>query len=267
MRFLLYVPTTLVAVLLLAACTEADRASDTASGTDSAVETAAVEDTTQAWSYEGATGPENWGTLEADYAMCESGEQQSPVALQSGEATGADLPGLAFEYGMAELQVEDTGHGFTATPSREHVLRVGEDTYRLIQFHAHTPSEHTLDGTSYPAEVHFVHQNDAGELAVVGVMIESGSANEAYQPYLDAAVEQPTASIEALADLLPTGSAYLTYDGSLTTPPCTQGVRWIVLSEPVSMSDEQISILADAHGETNRPVQPLEGRVVRASGD
>lgn len=225
-----------------------------------------MEMTMATWSYEGETGPEAWGMLSIDFATCEAGMAQSPIALVTADADAADLPALTFNYGSATLTVEDTGYGFKATPDGAHTLTIGEDTYNLVQFHPHTPSEYTLDGESFPVGLHFVHQNAAGELAVVGVFAGSGDENAAYQPFVAAAgAGETTAMVENLAALLPTEPAYFTFDGSLTTPPCTEGVRWIVMREPIALSEAQIATIRAAHGATNRPLQPLNGRVVRLS--
>jgi carbonic anhydrase len=255
-------PVALALVLPLAACGPAD--TETETETDAA-DAAAREAT---WSYSGQTGPESWGELSEDYATCETGESQSPINVVPGEATEAELPPLEFAYGSAEFSLEDTGYSYKATPSGEHTLTVGEDSYRLLQFHEHTPSEHDIAGDSFPMEVHFVHQNEAGELAVVGVMIQEGSENAAWSNLVDA-VDGGAESFSTgdLASLLPSDRSYFTYPGSLTTPPCSEGVRWIVLEEPVSMSAEQLALFREAHGQTDRPTQPLEGRQVRFSGD
>lgn len=221
--------------------------------------------TQTAWSYTGETGPEAWGEVREAYATCSIGTEQSPVALSLADAVQAELPALMFNYSEAMLSVEDSGLGFTATPDGEHTLTIGDDLYTLLQFHAHTPSEHTLNGESFPAEVHFVHQNEAGELAVVGVMIQPGAENEAFAGYVAQASGGEAMGANDLASMLPADKTYLAYSGSLTTPPCSENVRWNVLAEPITWSQEQIDVLVDAHGVTNRPVQPLEGRTVQVS--
>lgn len=266
MRFTFAVSTLLMAPLALAACADTEPAPEAAGpATIESAESPATEEPT--WTYEGATGPEAWGTLSGEYAACSAGGAQSPIDLRRAAAQEADLPPLRLEYGDANVRVEDTGHGYKATPANAHTLRVGEDTYRLLQFHPHGPGEHTLNGQSYPMEFHFVHQNDAGELAVVGVMVQEGAANPAYQPFVEtsASEAQGTAAIGSLEALLPTDRSYFTYEGSLTTPPCTEGVRWIVLREPITLSKAQIDAIAEDHGATNRPVQPLGDRRLQIS--
>lgn len=250
---------TLLSIFLIAGCTEQ---SEETPAMSEAEEPAPMEKAS--WSYEGATGPAAWGSLDGAFGECSGGVEQSPVALVEDDAQSEVLPALSFSYGEATLDVVDSGHGFTATPSGENMLMVGEDTYSLLQFHAHTPSEHTLNGESFPMAVHFVHQNDAGDLAVVGVLIQSGEANATYDAYT-AQSGGAAGSAVALIDMLPSDYSYMTYPGSLTTPPCSEGVRWIVLKESITLSPEQIEVFASAHGVTNRPVQPLGERTVRLS--
>lgn len=266
MRSAFAVSTLLMVPLAFASCADSEPASEVAQpGAIESAESPATEEVT--WTYEGAAGPEAWGTLSGEYAACSVGQTQSPIDLRSAAAQKTDLPPLRLEYGQANVQVEDTGHGYKATPGNGHMLHVGEDTYRLLQFHPHGPSEHTLDGRSYPMEFHFVHQNDAGELAVVGVMVEEGAINPAYQPFVQGSANEArgTAAIASLEALLPADRSYFTYEGSLTTPPCTEGVRWIVLREPITLSEAQIDAIAEEHGATNRPVQPLGDRRLEVS--
>lgn len=218
------------------------------------------------WTYEGATGPANWGTLSDEYATCGTGMAQSPIDVPRASANVTDLPALMFDYSATTLALSDTGHGYKAAPTGSHTLSIGDDTYTLLQFHAHTPSEHTLDGESFPMEVHFVHQSEAGELAVVGVMVEEGDENVAFQAVLHGILSgSMEAEIASPAALLPGSLQYFAYAGSLTTPPCSEGVRWNVLQESISMSPEQIAVFAGAHGITDRPVQPLNDRAISAS--
>lgn len=218
------------------------------------------------WSYAGETGPEAWGALSGEFEACAAGMEQSPIALQTAAAARSDLSPLDLEYVDGAFTVSATDHGFVATPAADGYLGIGADRYRLLQFHLHTPSEHTLDGVSYPAEIHYVHQNEAGQLAVVGVMVEEGPASTAMEGFVEA-VRQGGSDFEVSADaLFPEERGYFTYAGSLTTPPCSEGVRWQVLAEPITMSAEQIAALTEAHGTSNRPVQPLADRELRVSG-
>ncbi|WP_412062369.1 carbonic anhydrase [Rubrivirga sp. IMCC45206] len=231
-----------------------------------------VADEERHWSYEAGSGPDDWAAMSLDNAACAAGREQSPVALTSTSAAAADLPSLEVDYGAAMLDVQVTDHGYLATPNGDQRVRLGDDDYSLLQFHPHTPSEHTLDGERYPLELHFVHRDAEGGLAVVGVMVEEGDENDALASVVAAAGAPGAASeagegaqVEALADVLPDDRDYFTYDGSLTTPPCTEGVRWLVLGEPIEMSADQIAAFADARGSRYRPLQPLNDRAVRMS--
>lgn len=260
MKSLYLIPTLLLSLAIIGCTGQADQ-TPAAAEADMPMEN--IE-----WSYEGEGGPDSWGSLDAAYSACATGMEQSPIALISGDMESVALPPLMLNYGEASLQVEDTGHGFKATPDGDHTLTIEEDSYSLLQFHAHTPSEHTLDGTSYPMAVHFVHQNDQGQLAVIGVLIESGEANPAYAGYADGAAGTASEMTPiSVRSMLPASLEYFTYSGSLTTPPCSEGVRWIVLKESITLSAEQIEAFASEHGMTNRPVQPLEGRVVQSMSE
>ena len=225
----------------------------------------ACPDEEDCWSYNGPTGPASWG------GDCQTGQKQSPIALPSDSARQEDLPPLMFEYSPATVDVINTGHDFTAPlrAEEQNLLKIGEDTYRLDRFHGHTPSEHTLHGRSYPMEVHFIHVNvdDATDLAVVGVFIDTTAQNPAYEPYVRAAANdgQENVRLDMLADMIPSNRGYFTYPGSLTTPGCTEGIRWIVLREPVMLSQTQVAVFRDTFGRTNRPPQALNDRVVDIS--
>lgn len=223
--------------------------------------------TEASWSYEGATGPAAWGEIGTGNSACSTDSTQSPIAIVEADAMSADLPALNLSYGNLTFSVEDTGHGYKAKfEDTSNTLTIGNETYNLIQFHAHTPSEHTLNGESYPMAVHFVHQMEgSGRLAVIGVLINSGAANEAYTGYADLSAAGTGEGSVDVRSMLPENLSYLGYSGSLTTPPCTPGVRWIVLNNPIELSPEQIEVFASAHGMTNRPVQPLYERTVHIS--
>ena len=200
------------------------------------------------WAYEttGETeGPEAWGTLPGA-AACAAGKSQSPVALESKSATARDLPNLAFAYGAVPLRATNNGHTVQFDAAGAGTVTADGVAYKLAQFHFHAPSEHTLDGRRYPMEMHLVHLDAAGKAAlVVGVFLEKGAENAALAPAFRAL---PRASGETLAPageridpsrLLPKDRTYLTYSGSLTTPPCTEGLKWYVLRTPVSLSAAQ----------------------------
>lgn len=217
-----------------------------------------------AWSYEGDTGPERWGDLSVDFAKCEAGREQSPVNLT--RATEADLADIEFAYEPADYEVVNNGHTIQANTENGGGIQLDGERYELVQFHAHTPSEHTVDGTPSELEVHLVHQNDAGELAVVGVLAEEGAGGGALA---DAWAEVPeeegaTTTLNSFdaERLLPDERESYRYEGSLTTPPCTEEVRWIVMADQTTVAPSVASEFDEVVGPNARPVQPLNQREV-----
>ena len=223
-----------------------------------------------AWGYEGKQGPEHWGELDAGYGTCSAGTQQSPIDLSgSVQANLADVP---VSYWAMPLKILNNGHTVqcNAAPG-SHILVEGV-RYDLLQFHFHHPSEHAIEGKRFDMEVHFVHRSEAGALSVLGVMIASGTANEALGPVFDAMPMQEAKEreIEGVtiepARILPRNRSLFRYFGSLTTPPCSEGVNWLVLKTPVEASPEQIGKFAQAFPGNARPLQELHRRFILHSG-
>ncbi len=221
-----------------------------------------------AWSYAGTTGPEAWGTLSPEYAACSDGSAQSPIDIAA--PAEADLPNTVFLYSAPGAGLADNGHTVEAEPTvpEGNSIELGGLRYLLKQMHFHAPSEHQISGQSYPLEMHFVHQSDDGQLAVIGVFVKQGAENAAWKPFTDqisAATDNPEATVVPLdwSTLLPTTQTAIRYEGSLTTPGCTEGVTWNVLRQPVSMSAEQIAAFTSEYSGNTRPVQPLDGRTVQ----
>lgn len=198
---------------------------------------------------------------------CASGHEQSPINLSSA-APMAETPDLTPRYLPMDGAFVNNGHTLQFTPTQANAfLTIGQDAFTFAQFHFHAPAEHTLDRRAYPAELHFVHRNGAGQLAVVGVFIEEGAENAALTALLAAkpAGEGETQATHLQANLnvlLPSDRTYFSYAGSLTTPPCTEGVRWNVLRTPIQASAAQIAALREALGASSRHVQPLGERTV-----
>jgi carbonic anhydrase len=219
-----------------------------------------------AWSYEGATGPAHWGEICApSNLVCVAGTRQSPIDVPA--APNAKLPKLVFDYRPTPLEVENNGHTIEVKVQSESYLRIGRESYRLVQFHFHTPSEHRLKGEAFPMELHFVHRNALGELAVVGVFLREGASNPALQriwDHIPGEAEVAAAHGEKLdpEDLLPQDREYYRYAGSLTTPPCSEGVRWHVLREPVDVSGSQVDEFRAIFPLNARPLQLLNDRPV-----
>lgn len=208
-----------------------------------------------AWAHDGAAH------------LCESGGEQSPINLSSA-APVAEAPDLVQHYISAAGAFVNTGHTLQFTPANAAAtLTIGQDAFALAQLHFHSPAEHTIDRRAYPLELHFVHRNQLGRLAVVGVFFEEGTENPAINALLQhlphgQGADAATHPNLDLAALLPADRTYYAYAGSLTTPPCTEGVRWNVLRTPVTASAQQIAALREALGASSRHVQPVNQRTV-----
>ena len=219
------------------------------------------------WGYSGTTGPTHWAALAPEFNMCGEGQKQSPINIVG--AIDGNLPELAFNYAATALELVNNGHTIKVEHAAGSSIRVGGDEYRLLQFHFHSTSENAIEGKLFPLEAHLVHANAAGKLAVVGVMFDQGAANPLleklwrYTPS-KANSTMSVASSVSVTDLLPSNTDYYTFTGSLTTPPCTEGVRWMVLKQPVTLSKQQLEKFSGFFGghDTNRPVQPLYGRTI-----
>jgi carbonic anhydrase len=226
------------------------------------------------WTYEGATGAEHWSELDPEYAACNGGKQQSPIDIRDAEK--AELPALRFEYKGGPLQYL-INNGYTIrvnyhdAPGSGNFLIVGDQRYQLTQFHFHRPSEEYIHGEPYDMVVHLMHQASDGKVAAVAVLLQAGRANATIQQIWEhmpttEGKEQAIAAVEVNpAGLLPHSATYYTYTGSLTAPPCSEDVTWFVLKIPVNISSEQISAFAKLYPHDVRPVQPLNGRVVKES--
>jgi carbonic anhydrase len=226
------------------------------------------------WTYEGATGADHWGDLDPDYAACKVGKEQSPIDIQNAQKTG--LPALRFEYKSGPLKyLINNGYSIRVNyhdePKSGNFLIVGDERYQLTQFHFHHPSEEYIHGKPYAMEVHLMHQASDGNVAGVTVFLQAGSANPTIQQIWEhmpktEGKEQEIPGVEINpAGLLPPHTSYYMYSGSQTAPPCTEGVTWFVLKSPVNISSEQINAFAELYPHDVRPLQPLNGRVVKES--
>ena len=211
------------------------------------------------WSYAGEAGPERWGELGAAFATCGSGEQQSPIDIPASIVPG-HLSALTFDYAPGPATIVNNGHTMqVGLTEGANVLEIDGEAYSLIQFHFHAHSEHAIGGAHAPLEMHLVHRSAQGELAVVGVFFEAGAAHGPLTPVFDgliAASDEPVALVSDLdpGELLPASRDGWTYSGSLTTPPCTEGVRWHLLSSHVQISDAQLGYFTAVHEISHRPV-------------
>ena len=217
------------------------------------------------WSYEGATGPEHWGSLAPEYALCATGRNQSPIDIAG--TTSADLPNPVFQYAPTPVEIVNNGHTIQVNYAAGSHLEVDSVRFELAQFHFHAPSEHAIAGKRAAAEMHVVHKAADGALAVVGVLLEEGEHNARFAPVWDnlpgkpGAAQRFAATIDA-DDLLPADPRTYRYSGSLTTPPGTEGVRWHLMVEPVRLSKAQIAAFTRVYSGNNRPIQARNGRYV-----
>jgi len=223
------------------------------------------------WSYSGPHGPDHWGTDDPAFATCSTGTRQSPIDIET--AATADLPPIEFAYRGFPLTVTDTHHTFQVNvPKGSGGITVGPDHYELVQFHFHRPSEEVIHGKHSAMVAHLVHKNDKGELAVVAVLIREGAANEFLKPIFDNFPAEGTESKVAGTNadpmqLLPAKRGYYTFEGSLTTPPCSEHVHWFVLKQPVHASAQQVGQFAARYPHNARPTQPLNARNIEQTRD
>ncbi|HZS62024.1 MAG TPA: carbonic anhydrase family protein [Gemmatimonadaceae bacterium] len=223
------------------------------------------------WSYDGPRGSEHWADLDPSYATCRTGKAQSPIDIST--AQKADLPAIRFDYRSGPLKYL-INNGYTVRVNYHdstNALVVGDKRYYLTQFHFHRPSEEYIHGKPFPMEAHIMHRASDGEIAGVVVMIEPGAASPLVQQIWDHMPtvkgdehEIPGVEINPLG-LIPRDRSYYRYMGSIGAPPCNEGVVWIVLETPVTLSATQIAAFAALYPHDVRPVQPLNGRIVQKS--
>lgn len=254
--------------LLLAGCSSDDDGDDDSSAT-STVETtvAGPREAAVDWSYEGDTGPENWGSLSDRFAECSSGTEQSPIDLTA--PVEEDIADIGFAYGEVPLALFNNGRNVEVEVEGDNTIEVPGGTYEVVQFHFHAGSEHAIDGQQYPMELHIVHASADRELAVVGVMLDIGAENAALAPVFDNLPTEVGEEAEAvdgeavdLAAVLPDDRTYYEYEGSLTTPPCSEGVAWHILATPVEVSQAQHDAFTEVIDGNVRPLQPLGDRTL-----
>ena len=221
------------------------------------------------WSYEGEGAPAHWGQLKPDYATCANGKRQSPIPIEETDTLKGPAEAIQFHYEPSKGTVLNNGHTIQVSVYGDNSLTVRGTTYQLVQFHFHHPAEERINGQGYPLVAHFVHRNELGQLAVLSVLLEPGEANRliqnvwTYMPLdVNDSVRMPPDLIN-VSDILPKDQRYYQYMGSLTTPPCTEGVLWLVLKQPVTVSREQLRLFGQLYANNARPLQPLNGRPIR----
>ena len=221
------------------------------------------------WRYEGANGPQSWGKLKPDFNLCANGKRQSPINIDESVTLQGPAEPLQFNYKPSGGSVVNNGHTIQVDLDGDNTVTVRGSSFKLLQFNFHHPSEERVNSRGFAMATHLVHQNAEGQLAVVALMLEPGVANDlinkvwTHMP-LDAGdrVRLPLGLID-MNELLPKDQRYYQFMGSLSTPPCTEGVLWLVLKQPTPVSREQIRLFSQLFPNNARPVQPLNGRAVR----
>lgn len=218
------------------------------------------------WAYSGATGPENWGQLKPEFRQCMLGKRQSPIDIRDG--IPVELDPIAFDYRPTAFRVIDNGHTVQVNVDAGNGITVSGRRYELVQFHFHRPSEERINGRQFDMSAHLVHKDPEGRLAVVAVLLNAGPANPVVQQVwnnlpLEKSLEQAAMQPIDLNRLLPEARHYYTYMGSLTTPPCSEGVLWLVMKQPAGVSREQVQVFSRLYPMNARPVQAASGRLIK----
>jgi carbonic anhydrase len=241
---------------------------DTPSGHGSTTSKKKAANSHAHWDYKGEAGPAAWGGLKAEFSLCGNGKRQSPIDIRDGITV--DLEPVQFDYRATGFSVVDNGHTIQVNINGGNTIHVAGRRWELVQFHFHRPSEERIDGRQFDMVAHLVHKDPEGKLAVVAVLLDRGSAQPLVQtvwnnlPLEKGEAYAPRAVID-LNHLLPPDRRYYTYMGSLTTPPCSEGVLWMVMRQPVPLSQEQIDVFARLYPMNARPVQQAAGRLIKQS--
>ena len=218
------------------------------------------------WGYEGDIAAHNWSRLSSDYELCGKGKNQSPINITG--AVKTELEPLSFNYTSALSDIINNGHTVQVNIKKGSNVLIEQNSFELKQFHFHSPSENKINGKSFPLEGHFVHADKNGKLLVVAVMFKKGIKNKAitqlWKSMPEKSGDKNVLDLKISAkDLLPDNKAYYRFNGSLTTPPCTEGVRWLVLKKPVTISEEQVAVFKNSlQHSNNRPLQELNARII-----
>lgn len=218
------------------------------------------------WGYTGQIGPDYWGNLADEFVTCSKGKNQSPIDIQTKDVVTAELQPLELHYDVNSTEVVNNGHTLQMNVEPGAYMMAEGVRFELLQFHLHSPSEHLVDGKAYPLEIHFVHRSKAGEIAVVGVLFEEGDHHPSVTHIEDIApkigesipFKAPLTQLVAEKEL----TSYYRYGGSLTTPPCTEGLRWYIWPSVMTVSSEQIDTYVEMIGFDARDAQPMNARFV-----
>ncbi|MBT1445869.1 carbonic anhydrase [Shewanella sp. JM162201] len=217
------------------------------------------------WSYEGKGAPEYWGSLKSEFALCKDGVNQSPIDIRP--VADAPLSPLQLDYQGKVTSVINNGHTLQANFGEGNSLTLEGNRFELKQVHMHAPSENTINGKQYPLEAHFVHADSDGRLAVIGIMFEEGASNSGFATLSGAYPKSASDAVPFSGELspnafFPKSLDYYRFSGSLTTPPCSEGVRWVVLKDVQTLSADELKAFTKLYPNNARPVQPVNARIV-----
>ncbi|WP_019450946.1 carbonic anhydrase family protein [Cupriavidus sp. BIS7] len=220
------------------------------------------------WTYEGHAGAKHWGDLEKEYATCKLGRLQSPIDIETSKIKAADSEPIKLAYNGASAQVSNTGHSIQVDPEDGGSITVDGVEYKLVQFHFHTPSEEKINGKPHAMVAHLVHRSADGKLAVIAVLFDLGKENRTLQPVFanlpaKAGDKRPLDGKINAGEIIPENHASYMFEGSLTTPPCSEEVHWIVMKTPMTISSRQLDAFKKLYPMNARPTQALNGRTVQ----
>lgn len=224
----------------------------------------------ESWSYDGKTGPEYWEELSGHYLQCGCGHAQSPIDVELKTAEHFN-ESLDISYNSTDIDFINNGHTIKELVHTNNILTFGNEKYQLLQFHMHTPAEHYIDHKQAPMELHFVHMNKNKEVAVMAIFVkDTTTTNKALSIIEKFAPKHKSEEILSkyeldLNQLLPDNLSFYHYSGSLTTPPCSEGVKWIIMNNPIAATRDQIEAIHTIINDDNRPLQPLDGRHIYTS--
>ena len=220
------------------------------------------------WLYEGELGPANWSKINVDWARCGTGNRQSPIDLRDG--IKVNLEHISFDYHPSSFSEVNNGRTIEVTVGSGNFITVGNTVYELQQFHFHRPSEEKINGKGTEMVIHLVHKSAEGKIAIIAVLLERGQQHRLMQTIWDNLplekldVVSPSIVLDP-SDALPERREYFTYMGSLTEPPCTEGVLWMVFKQPMQASPAQMALFSRLYPLNARPVQSTAGRLIKES--
>lgn len=223
------------------------------------------------WTYAGKTGPAKWDTLNKEFAACKDGNNQSPIDIPDASARKGDFPPILFNYKPVPLKIIDIGYSIQVNYAPGSIATIEGVPYQLVQFDFHRPGEHKVNGKGRDMEVQLVHRGPGGKLAIIAIQLEAGRDNPVIKTLWSHLPKEKGKEVLVDAvkinavDLLPNDKGYYAFTGSLTTPPCTEGVTWFVLKSPVPIAAGDLARFAKAFPANARPVQPVNGRDIRAT--